>query len=77
MLSGRAQFRKRAGLTQLRLGRLVGLSAATICLWENEEVELCQADVEKIARALEAGFNKVPVPSTREGIATALVGAQA
>jgi transcriptional regulator with XRE-family HTH domain len=73
----RARIRKRAGLTQIQLGRKVGKSAGTICLWERGEIELAPADVEKIARAIESEITKQPPVSSAAEIVGMLAGASA
>jgi transcriptional regulator with XRE-family HTH domain len=73
----RARLRKMAGLTQIQLGRIVGKSAGTICLWERGELELAPADVERIARAIDNELTKRPPVSGAAQIAGMLVGASA
>jgi transcriptional regulator with XRE-family HTH domain len=63
-LTERAMIRKRAGLTQHRLARLTGISASTISLWENHELELTPDQVEKIGRMIAQEINRVPAIST-------------
>lgn len=71
----RARLRKMAGLTQIQLGRKVGRSAGTICLWERGELELASADVERIARAIENELTKQPAVSNAAQIVGMLAGA--
>lgn len=66
-----------AGLTQIQLGRKVGKSAGTVCLWERGELELAPADVEQIARVLENELNKQPAVSSAAQIVGILAGASA
>jgi transcriptional regulator with XRE-family HTH domain len=68
----RSQFRRRAGLTLFELGRRVGKSAGTLSQWERGQIELSTEEVNKIARAIEKELARVPFPSTREEIASAL-----
>ena len=72
MANERARLRRSAGLTQLQLALRVGMSASQICLWEHSEIELSAADVEQIARAIEAELNRFPAPSSLAQIVTAL-----
>jgi transcriptional regulator with XRE-family HTH domain len=65
----RARLRKMAGLTQMQLGRKVGKSAGTICLWERGEIELTPGDIERIARALEGELARQPAVSNATQIA--------
>lgn len=73
----RARLRKRAGLTQIQLGRKVGKSAGTICLWERGELELAPADVEKIACVIEKELTKQPAISSAAQIVGILAAASA
>jgi transcriptional regulator with XRE-family HTH domain len=73
----RARLRKMAGLTQIQLGRRVGRSAGTICLWERGELELAPAEVERIARVIENELTKQPQVSSAAQIAGVLAGASA
>lgn len=73
----RSRLRRRAGLTQHQLARLVGKSAAAICLWESGQIDFSQEDVKKIANALEKEFTKQPPVSGAAQIAVALAGASA
>ena len=73
--SERAMLRKRAGITQRKLAKLVGINVATMSFWENYEVEVSPEAVKKIATVLTEGLNRVPARPTVEGIAQALVGA--
>jgi transcriptional regulator with XRE-family HTH domain len=56
--SKRAQIRKRAGLTQVRLAKLTGISQTRLSGWENHETELSAEKVERIARALHSHLTK-------------------
>jgi len=67
----RAELRRRAGLTQVRLARLTGINATQICLWERGDIDLLDSDVKKIARAIESELAKFPQPSAA-GILTML-----
>ena len=51
-LQGRAQIRKRAGLTQMTLAKLVGISQTRLSCWENHEGELSQEEVARVANVL-------------------------
>lgn len=73
----RSRLRKMAGLTQIQLGRRVGKSAGTICLWERGELELAPADVERIARVIDSELTKRPPISGADQIAGVLAGASA
>lgn len=73
----RSRLRKMAGLTQIQLGRRVGKSAGTICLWERGELELVSADIERIARVLESELTKRPSVSSAAQIMGMLLGASA
>lgn len=73
----RARLRKMVGLTQIQLGRRIGKSAGTICLWERGEVELAPADVERIARVIENELAKQPPVSSAAQIVGMLAGASA
>jgi hypothetical protein len=56
------------------MARRVGISASQLCLWEHAEIELSSADVEQIARAIEAELAKSPVPCTAVQIVDVLSG---
>lgn len=71
-INERTRLRRRAGLTQVQLGRRAGMSGSQICLWERGELEFSAEDVTKIADVLEIEINRIPVPKTREGIVRAL-----
>jgi transcriptional regulator with XRE-family HTH domain len=70
----RSMLRRRSGLTLFELGRRAGKSAGTLSQWERGQVELTVEDVEKIARVIEDELNRIAIPSTRKGIASALAG---
>lgn len=76
-LEARTQFRRRAGLTLFELARRVGKSQGTLSQWERGQIELTAEDVDKIADVIELEVNKTTIPRTRQGIASALVGALA
>jgi transcriptional regulator with XRE-family HTH domain len=79
-VSERSSLRRRAGLTQVQLGRRVNISASQICLWERGDLELSTLDVEHIARVIEAELAKFPAPSSAAQIVSVLstpVGATA
>jgi transcriptional regulator with XRE-family HTH domain len=76
-LEARSQFRRRAGLTLFELARRVGKSQGTLSQWERGQIELAPEDIEKIADVIETELNKTAIPSTRQGIANALVGVPA
>jgi transcriptional regulator with XRE-family HTH domain len=59
----RADLRRRAGLTQVRLARLTGINPTQICLWERGDIELLDSDVSKIARTIETELGRLPQPS--------------
>lgn len=68
----RARLRRAAGLTQRQLGRKVGKSAATICLWERGEMELSPTDVEQIAQAITEALAKYVMLSNMAQVLGAL-----
>lgn len=69
----RSLYRKRAGLTQIRLGRLAGgISGSRICLWERGEIELTASEVERIARIITAELRKLSSVPTETEVAGAL-----
>jgi transcriptional regulator with XRE-family HTH domain len=70
----RARLRKLAGLTQIQLGKKVGKSGATVCLWERGEIDLSGADVERIALVIEKELNKQPPVSSAAQILGMLAG---
>lgn len=51
-MKARAEFRRRAGLTQVQLANLTGIPAPRICLWERGQIELRPEQVESIEHAL-------------------------
>lgn len=73
-ISERARLRRRAGLTQMQLGRRAGKSASQICNWEQGEIEFSTEDVERIGRVLDAELRSVPVPASEHEIVRALGG---
>jgi DNA-binding XRE family transcriptional regulator len=73
----RAMLRKMAGLTQIQLGRKVGKSGATICLWERGDLELAPADIQRIALAIEKELNKQPPISSADQIIGMFAGISA
>jgi transcriptional regulator with XRE-family HTH domain len=60
-IGDRAQIRKRAGLTQIKLAKLTGISQTRLCFWENEELELSYGDVERIAQILKENLVRLHV----------------
>jgi transcriptional regulator with XRE-family HTH domain len=72
MKSTRAMLRRRAGLTQLQLARLSGISASQICLWERGEISLLHSDVARIARAIDHQLRRFATPRTCTEITSAL-----
>jgi transcriptional regulator with XRE-family HTH domain len=48
----RAQIRKRAGLSQIRLAKLTGISQTRLSFWENYERELSPEEVRHVANVL-------------------------
>jgi transcriptional regulator with XRE-family HTH domain len=48
----RARIRKRAGLTQLQLAKLTGISQTRISFWENYERELSCGDMQHVVGVL-------------------------
>jgi transcriptional regulator with XRE-family HTH domain len=50
--SERARIRKRAGLTQLHLAKLTGISQTRLSFWENYERELSPEELQHIVRVL-------------------------
>jgi transcriptional regulator with XRE-family HTH domain len=73
----RARLRRRAGLTQHQLAKLIGKSVAAISLWETGQVQLPIDDVERIARVIEDEIAKGPQISNTRQIAEVLTGAAA
>ena len=71
-LTDRAQMRRRAGLTQIRLSRLADVSTFKLSLWENHEIELSAKEINRIARALAAELSKFPLISGEREIANVL-----
>jgi transcriptional regulator with XRE-family HTH domain len=59
-MNDRAQLRKRAGLTQLQLARLVGISAPRFCMWEKGQMDLRKELVDRIAKTLLDYLGKAP-----------------
>ena len=73
-ISERARLRRRAGLTQLQLGRRVGMSGSQICLWERGEIDLSGEEIERIGCVLDAELRSVPIPASEREIVRALGG---
>lgn len=48
----RVMLRRRAGLTQVQLANLTGISAPRICLWERGEIQLKPEQLERIQRVI-------------------------
>ena len=71
----RALLRKRAGLTQHRLSKITGIPSATISLWENHQVELCEKKVERIARVIADELNRAPAICTSDELTRVLAPA--
>jgi transcriptional regulator with XRE-family HTH domain len=59
-MSDRASLRRMAGLTQIQLGRKVGISGPRICLWERGEIELQPEQVEQVAKVLQGRLERAP-----------------
>jgi transcriptional regulator with XRE-family HTH domain len=76
-MTERAKLRKLAGMTQRQLGRKVGKSGATICLWERGDMELSPADVGRIARVIVEEATKNPPLSSAAQILGVLDGSNA
>lgn len=70
----RSDVRKRAGLTQHQLARLVGSSAPQICVWERGERALPNETVTRIALVLFDRLNGAPTFDGPEDLARALAG---
>jgi DNA-binding transcriptional regulator YiaG len=68
----RSEIRRRAGLTQIQLARLVGSSAAQICVWERGERDLQADTVAQIAVVLYEQLQNLPVFECVEELARAL-----
>lgn len=71
----RAEIRRRADLTQVRLGRLTGINPTQICLWERGDLQLLDSDVRKIAEVISAELNRIPRFSPAQLIAIFQFGA--
>jgi len=69
----RAHIRKRAGLTQVKLARITGISQARISAWETENVDLTPGDVAKVARAIREHLDCAPQFENVDDLARALV----
>jgi len=75
-VSERAALRRRVGITQRKLARLIGVDATAMCFWENHEVEFSTERIQKIAKVLAEQLSRLPAtPTTAEGIAQVLVNA--
>ena len=68
----RAQLRKSAGLTQVKLARLAGIPQSRVSSWENEETELAPEVVLKIARAIQKRLGRAPHFKCVDDLAKAL-----
>ena len=68
----RSDIRRRAGLTQNQLARLVGSSAPQICLWERGDRDLPSEVVARIAQILCARLTAEPKFDTPADLARAL-----
>jgi transcriptional regulator with XRE-family HTH domain len=51
-MNERAKLRRRAALTQIELGRLAGIHAPQICLWERGQIELTEEQLDRIYAVL-------------------------
>lgn len=60
----RAQIRKRAGLSQIRLSKLTGISQTRLSFWENHERELSPEEVRHVASVL---HERLSAPESFEG----------
>jgi|GEM_PF-6726048 transcriptional regulator with XRE-family HTH domain len=58
--NGRAQIRKTAGLTQMKLAGLAGISQARISSWENGDAELTPQDIVEIAKVIREHLGRTP-----------------
>jgi DNA-binding transcriptional regulator YdaS (Cro superfamily) len=72
MQSTRALIRRRSGLSQVRLAKLVGTHSPIISLWENGDIRLATELVEKIGRAIAAELARIQVRPTAEDVVRAL-----
>lgn len=68
----RAQIRKSAGLTQMKLAKLTDISQARISAWEAEDVELNPKDVAKIASTIQRHLDRAPQFQTANDLLQAL-----
>jgi transcriptional regulator with XRE-family HTH domain len=68
----RAQIRKSAGLTQISLARLSGISQSRISSWENGNAELDSDGVAKIAKAIQTHLERAPQFNTVDDLVEAL-----
>ena len=68
----RARIRKRAGLTQMKLARLTGISQARISAWEADDAELNREGVARIANAIRKHLECAPQFETVSDIIEAL-----
>jgi transcriptional regulator with XRE-family HTH domain len=65
----RSDIRRRAGLTQIQLARLVGSSAPQICVWERGERDFPADTVASIAAVLYEQLRDAPVFENAEELA--------
>lgn len=68
----RSDIRRRAGMTQIQLARLVGSSAAQICVWERGDRDLPSEVVVRIAQILYARLARAPKFETPAELARTL-----
>jgi transcriptional regulator with XRE-family HTH domain len=73
--NGRAQIRRSAGLTQMRLARLAEISQSRISCWENGDTELAAEDVTKIAKAIRKHLDRAAQFNTVSDLVRALAAA--
>jgi transcriptional regulator with XRE-family HTH domain len=66
--SYRAQLRKRVGLTQVRLAKLVGISQTRLSFWENDEAHLSAIEIQRIARILWAELSLIRVVASPDDL---------
>ena len=68
----RSDIRRRAGLTQHQLARLVGSSAPQICVWERSERDLPLEALTRIALVLFDRLKGLPTFDAPDDLARAL-----
>ena len=58
--NNRAQIRKRAGLTQMKLAKLTGIPQASISSWEIGDIELKPESIALIAKVIRKQLDRAP-----------------